>query len=180
MRVLRQLDVQRRSDPEEPGARYPSLNCPLAQVLHGSPTEKLPRIPSPTVGHTPNQVLLPKAQQHAAVDRATPKNGSKSPTLQNHQHGRPALLQCGRLRPVQNLSVGRAPKGHEQTGLLVLSSTILFVTSVSGQPLSSALRVCFRMDSHLRHTVLTDNVAYDAQQVLLRDPEVRQSLSQVP
>ena len=37
-------------------------------------------IPSPTVGHTPDQVLLPKAQQHAAVDRATPKNGSKSPT----------------------------------------------------------------------------------------------------
>ena len=76
--------------------------------------------------------------------------------------------------------MGRAPKGHEQTGLLVFSETVLFVASVSGQPVPGALRVCFRVDSDLRHTLSTDNVAYDAQQVLLRDPEVRQSLSQVP
>ena len=69
--------------------------------------------------------------------------------------------------------MGRAPKGHEQTGLLVLPSTVLLVISVSGQPLSRTLRVRFGVGPHLRHPVFTDNVAYDAQQVLLRDPEVR-------
>ena len=78
------------------------------------------------------------------------------------------------------MSLGRPTEGHEQTGLLVLPSTVLFTVGLSGEFVSSTVRVCFRMDSHLRHTVLTDNVAYDAQQVLLRDPEVRQSLSQVP
>ena len=63
--------------------------------------------------------------------------------------------------------MGRAPKGHEQTGLLVLSSTVLFAASVSGQPLPRALRVRFRMGADLRHTLLTHNAAYDAQQVLL-------------
>ena len=77
------------------------------------------------------------------------------------------------------MSVGRAPKGHEQTGLLVLSPPVLFAVGLSGQPLSRTLRVCARLDPHLRHPVFTDNVAYDAQQVLLRDPEVRQSFSEI-
>ena len=77
------------------------------------------------------------------------------------------------------MPLGRAPKGHEQTGLLVLSSAVLFAVGVSGQPLSRTLRVCFGVDPHLRHTLLTHNAAYDAQQVLLRDPEVRQSLPEI-
>ena len=32
--------VQRRSDLKEPGAASPYLNCPLAQVFHGSPKER--------------------------------------------------------------------------------------------------------------------------------------------
>ncbi len=75
--------------------------------------------------------------------------------------------------------MGRKTEGHEQTGLLVLPSAVLFVASVSGQPLSRTLRLCPRMDSNLCDSVSPHNSAYDAQQVLLRDPEVRQSLPEI-
>ena len=36
------------------------------------------------------------------------------------------------------------------------------------------------MDPHLRHPVLTDNSTYDAVEILLRDPKMRQGLPEVP
>ena len=75
-------EIGRPAPVRSQGARG-SLSVPELPLGTSFPRQSqgtLPRIPSRTVGHTPDQVLLPKAQQHAAVDRATPKNGSKSPT----------------------------------------------------------------------------------------------------
>ena len=75
-------EIGRPAPVRSQGARG-SLSVPELPLGTSFPRQSqgtLPRIPSRTVGHTPDQVLLPKAQQHATVDRATPKNGGQGPT----------------------------------------------------------------------------------------------------
>ena len=76
------------------------------------------------------------------------------------------------------MPLGRAPK-RKGTSVLVLSPAVLFVVGLSGQPVPGALRLRSWLGADLRHPVLTHNFAYDAVEILLRDPEMRQGLPEV-
>ena len=77
------------------------------------------------------------------------------------------------------MSLGRAPK-RKGTSVLVLPPSSMFVTGVPRKPLPGALRLRSWLVADLRHPVPTHNAAYDAVEVLLRDPEMRQGLPEVP